>query len=265
METTSMLKFRFFILMVSFLPALLFSSIAHSQELTVQADRWCPYNCEPGSPAPGYVVEVLQAIFEGSGTKIRYQIVPWDRALMQTRDGNSDAAIGATQNEVNTFGLLIGSESVGNSSDCLYVAANNQMKFSKVDDLDTLNRIGVASGYNYSEEIDAWLKRPQNKSKVFVQKGEGPAETNARNLALGRLDGLIEDHYVMQQVIVKFGLEHKVILAGCQQQTKIFVAFSPKLKNATAMVKKFDDGMSKLRQSGRLSKILARYELIDWK
>ncbi len=243
----------------------LFSSVAHSQELTVQADRWCPYNCEPGAAAPGYVVELMQAIFGPKGIRIRYEIVPWDRALVQTREGKADVAIAATQHEVNAFNLLIGHESVGYSSDCLFVGASNPLKFTNVDDLNSLKRVGISSGYSYSEDIDAWLKRPENKGKIIVQKGEDPAEINARNLALGRLDGVIEDDHVMLHMITKLGIEHQVGLAGCQKQTKIFVAFSPKLKNAPQVVREFDEGMESLRRSQQLARILGKYGLSDWK
>ena len=82
---------------------------------------------------------------------------------------------------------------------------------------------------------------------------------------MGRLDGVIEDDHVMQQLIFKFGLEHDLVLAGCQKQTKIYAAFSPKLKNAQYLVKEFDEGMETLRQNGQLAKILAKYGLTDWK
>ena len=184
---------------------------------------------------------------------------------MQAHDGKADAAIAATQHEVDTFGLLVGRESVGYSSDCLYVGADNKIKFTNVHDLDTLKRIGISSGYSYSEDIDAWLRRPENKGKIIEQRGESPGEINARNLALGRLDGIIEDDHVMSQIMSKLGIEHEVALAGCQKQTKIFVAFSPKLKNAQQVVKEFDEGMEALRQSQQLAKILAKYGLSDWK
>jgi polar amino acid transport system substrate-binding protein len=259
------ISLRRFLLLATLSFSFLFSATARSQELTVQADRWCPYNCEPGTATPGYVIELLQAIFEPKGIKIRYEVVPWDRTLIQARDGKADVALAATQHEADTFGLLIGSESIGDSSDCLYVGPNNKIKFSSAGDLNSLKRIGVSSGYSYSTEIDAWLKRPENRSKIIVQKGEEPAEINARNLALGRLDGVIEDDHVMQQLIFKFGLEHDLVLAGCQKQTKIYAAFSPKLKNAQYLVKEFDEGMETLRQNGQLAKILAKYGLTDWK
>ncbi len=246
------------------LPVLL-PSKALSQELTVQADRWCPYNCEPNSAAPGYIIEILQAIYQPRHVNIRYEIVPWDRTLMQTRDGKTGAAIAATEHEVAAYGLLVGHEPIGYSSDCLYVGAANKIKFTSTDELNTLKRIGISSGYSYSEDIDAWLRRPENRGKVFVQKGESPAAINARNLALGRLDGVIEDDHVMQHVLAKLGIEHDVALAGCLKQTPIFVAFSPKLKNAQQMVRDLDEGMGTLRQSQQLARILARYGLTDWK
>jgi polar amino acid transport system substrate-binding protein len=259
------LLLRRFLLLATLSFSALLSAPAGSQELTVQADRWCPYNCEPGTATPGYVIELLQAIFEPKGIKIRYEVVPWDRTLIQTRDGKADAALGATQHEIETFGLLAGSEPIGDSSDCLYVGPHNKIKFSNAEDLNSLKRIGVSSGYSYSADIDAWLKRPENKGKIVVQKGEEPGGINARNLALGRLDGVIEDDHVMQQLIFKFGLQHDLVLAGCQNQTKIYAAFSPKLKNAQHIVKEFDEGMETLRQNGQLAKILAKYGLTDWK
>ncbi|HEX7644457.1 MAG TPA: transporter substrate-binding domain-containing protein [Burkholderiaceae bacterium] len=245
--------------------AALFPPSARCEELTVQADLWCPYNCEPQSAAPGYIVEVLQAIYGPKNIGIRYEVVPWDRALILVHDGKADAAIGATQNEVNNFSLLIGREAIGFSSDCLFVGAGSKVRFNSVEDLNSLKRIGLASGYSYSNEVDAWLKRPGNRDRIFVQKGENPAAINAKNLALGRLDGVIEDDHVMRHLLGKLGLEREVSLAGCQKQTKIFVAFSPKLKNVQQVIKTFDDGVVALRESQQLAKILAKYGLSDWK
>ena len=257
------------LLQIAFLAALaggvFHASIAHADELTVQADRWCPYNCVPESSAPGYVIELLQAILGTHGTAILYQVVPWDRTLIQVRDGKADAAIGVTQHEVDTFGLLVGNEPIGYSSDCLYVAATNKLKFSKADDLNVLRKIGISSGYSYSKDLTEWLGRAENRNKVYVQKGEVPSEINAMNLARGRLDGVIEDDHVMQQLIYKLKLERDVVLAGCQNRTTIYVAFSPKLKGVDTKIKQFDDGISTLRKSGQLAKILAKYGLTDWK
>jgi polar amino acid transport system substrate-binding protein len=241
------------------------STLANAQELIVQGDLWCPYTCEPSSTEPGYVIDMMKAVFDRHGIKFRYEIVPWNRTLLQTRDGKASVAVVATRQEAEKSGLLIGPEPVGNPSDCLYVAPSNKLKFTKADDLNGFKSLGLAAGYVYSDEITAWINRVENKKKVQLQTGENPAETNAKNLSLGRLDGAIEDEQVMQHTLTKLGLEHKIILAGCGKQTPVFVAFSPKLKNAHELIKIFDDGVADLRQSKQLAKILAKYGLNDWK
>jgi len=55
--------------------------------LLVLSDPWCPYNCQPDSDKPGYVVEMLREIFPPPTWQLKYQIVPWDRALQQVREG----------------------------------------------------------------------------------------------------------------------------------------------------------------------------------
>lgn len=237
---------------------------AQGQQLVVQADQWCPYNCKPGAAQPGYAIEILQAVFE-PGIKIKYEVVPWDRAMYQTQQGDAGAVVAATQRQVDAYGLLTGQETVGNSNDCLYVAAANQKKISRPQDLDTLNSVAIVSGYTYAGDFNAWLGRPENKGKIVVQRGEAPAEANARNLALGRLDGVIENYQVMSHIIYNQGLGHDLAATICQKQTPIYIAFSPKLANVRQIVKQFDDGVAKLRQSGQLAKILARYGQGDWK
>jgi len=245
--------------------SLVLSAPANAQVLIVQGDLWCPYNCEPGAAQAGYVIDVLHAVFDRNGIKFRYEVVPWYRTLLQTRDGRASIAVVATQKEAQQYGLLIGRALIGISSDCLYVAAANKLKYAKAEDLDALKALGISAGYIYSDEIGAWLGRRENKNKIRVQTGDRPSEINAMNLALGRLDGAIEDDYVMRHVITKLKLEGKIALAGCGKATPVYVAFSPKLENAQKLVAQFDDGLEELRQNDQLAKILAKYGLSEWK
>src|SRR5271168_4005678 len=87
---------------------LLTAQPAYSQQLVVQADSWCPYNCQPESAEPGYAIEMLQAVFDHAGQKIKYEIVPWDRALQQAGAGMASAAVAATRMQAEKHGLLIG-------------------------------------------------------------------------------------------------------------------------------------------------------------
>jgi polar amino acid transport system substrate-binding protein len=258
-------RLRRIFLLVLFLPALLIPVPGLAQELIVQADRWCPYNCDPEATEPGYAIELMQTIFASSGVTIKYEVVPWDRALMQAQDGTASAAVAAVRQQADAHGLLVGNEPIGTSNDCLWVAASNPVKFQKADDLNSLRSVAIVSGYNYSQELGIWLDRPENKHKIVTQRGAKPAEINAMNLALGRLDGVVENRHVMQHTIFKLGLERQVISAGCQKEVPIYIAFSPNLENVQQLMKKLDEGIDKLRRDKQLAKILDKYGLSDWK
>ena len=41
---------------------LVLAARAHAERLQVVADIWCPFNCQPDAPLPGYIIEVLTAV-----------------------------------------------------------------------------------------------------------------------------------------------------------------------------------------------------------
>ncbi|MGK5093936.1 hypothetical protein WDW89_18225 [Deltaproteobacteria bacterium TL4] len=58
--------------------------------LSVRADFWPPFNGDPKASRPGYMIEVLKAIFEPQGYVVDYQILSWDQALESVRKGEFD-------------------------------------------------------------------------------------------------------------------------------------------------------------------------------
>lgn len=49
---------------------------ARAETITIVADPWCPYNCEPGSDEPGFMVEIARRVFAEAGIEVRYETVP---------------------------------------------------------------------------------------------------------------------------------------------------------------------------------------------
>jgi polar amino acid transport system substrate-binding protein len=246
----------------SFLLWLLTTACAHATPLEVAADEWCPFNCQPDAPMPGYVIELLKNIFPQG---ITYRVVPWKRAVLQTQKGISAAAVGATAAMAAAEHLQIGREPVAFTSDCLYVAAGNPLRYQgKADDLNPLKRVGIVLGYEYHDGFGEWLARAANKAKVYIASGHQPAEANLRKLAAGSLSGMIEAGVVMDYLLHRAGLSQAVVRAGCDTPVPIYVAFGPKSPAADALVVTFDQGMAALRKSGKLASILAKYGLTDW-
>ncbi|MDL5030688.1 transporter substrate-binding domain-containing protein [Pelomonas sp. APW6] len=241
------------------------ASAGTGQSLLALSDPWCPFNCQPDSDRPGYVVEMLRDVFTPPTWRLSYRIVPWDRALQEVRDGQAALALVLTREQAQQHGLLIGRETVGEPIDCLYVSAGNPLRFSRASDLDSLRQVAVVSGYEYEHAFGEWLARPANRPKIVFTRGANPAEVNARNLARGRVDGVIETAAVMQLQIQQLRLQDRIREAGCQPASPVYVGFSPRLPQAARLVEQFDQGIVEMRHNRRLARLLARYGLQDWK
>ncbi|MBT5829568.1 MAG: hypothetical protein HOH77_05165, partial [Candidatus Latescibacteria bacterium] len=46
---------------------------AHADEITLVADTWCPYSCDPSSDQPGILIEVAKIILEQAGHTVVYK------------------------------------------------------------------------------------------------------------------------------------------------------------------------------------------------
>ena len=234
--------------------------------LTVVADTYCPYNCVAGAKPEGFLVDVTREIFEAKGYTVTYKVVPWTRALKMVKEGQADIALGSPPEEAEPNGLIKGREPVGYATDCLYVRADNPLKYNnRADDLNSLNKVGTVVDYQYYEQFGVWLKRPENKKKNIPTRGETASQTNLIHLVQGRLDGVFETSAVMDYQIMQNQVEDKVRVAGCQKQQQVFNLFSPVRSDARELAAQFDEGILALEKSGKIGKILARYGIHDWK
>jgi polar amino acid transport system substrate-binding protein len=241
------------------------NALGQTPVMVVQADRWCPYNCEPGTKAPGYVVEILQKVFELDGVKLNYQVTPWDRAIKNAREGKAAAVIGASANEARERNLLIGKEPVGFASDCLYVAHSNPLRYQTATDLDGLRSVAVVSGYTYAAGLGDWVVDPKNKSRIVMSHGDEPNVANLRNLARGLIDGVIDEAAVLKMMANDLGVSDKVRLAGCTGREAVFVAFSKRFPDAQSKAAQLDRGLVDMRKNGSLRTLLKAYGQSDWK
>lgn len=243
--------------------------LAHAEQpkiLTVVADTYCPYNCAVGAKQEGILVDLTRAIFEAKGYQIRYKVVPWTRALKMVKEGKADIALGSPPEEADTHGLIKGNEPIGYGVDCVYVQADNPLKYNnRADDLNSLKKVGTVVDFQYYEQMGEWLQRPENKNKNFPARGETASETNLIHLSLGRLDGVMETSAVIDYLIMQKKLQGKVRVAGCHKPQAVFNLFSPQRKDARQLAAELDSGILALEKEGKVQQILDRYGVYQWK
>lgn len=237
--------------------------------VSLRSDLWCPYTCEPDSEEPGYVVEMARAVFATAGHTVDYRLLPWPRALEGVRRGLFGGAIGATVTDGRD--LVFGREPVGMQINALALpaarlAAGAGFRYAGPDSLRGL-RLGVAMGYTYDNgPLDAYLREEENagSGRVVSARGEDVIAANLRRLMAGQVDAVLDSAAVLSQAITDMGLQGDVTVVEIGAAVPVYIAFSPVDPRASGYVGLLDAGIARLRSSGALAAILARYGVEDW-
>jgi polar amino acid transport system substrate-binding protein len=250
-------------LFLSILGMLLIPSILLADEITIVADVWCPYNCEPGSDKPGFMIEIAQYALQKAGHQVVYKTLPWARAIEEVRKGNNTAVVGAAVDDTPDF--VFPEIAIGVSRPCFYVDKSNPWKYQGIDSLSSI-RLGAILDYAYGEGVDRYIETNRETLNVQIVPGETALEQNVQKLLSGRIDVFIEGEMVMGNFLKQSRQETLVKSAGCYEESQeVFVAFSPALAESREYAKILSEGMQELRTSGALQKILESYGLKDWK
>ena len=229
--------------------------------ISIRADEWYPMNGTPGAEKPGFMIEIAQRALEKGGHSIDYKLMPWERAIDETRKGSVDCVVGAY--EADAPDLIFPDEAMGEDDTGFYVAKGNSYTHS----MDALKskKIGVIGGYAYDDgEIDAYIAT--NDPNVSISKGNDALEKNIKKLEAGRIDVVLESPPVINAKLAEMGLADKIVLATTLgDPSALYVACSPANPKSKEYAQLMGDGVRELRASGELAKIMGRYGLQDWK
>jgi len=236
--------------------------LATAEVIQLRADVWCPFNCEPKSDKPGYMIEIAKAALEGNGDTIEYQTLNWARAISDARDGKYQGIVGAAKSDAPEFSYP--TKSLGRSINCFYVRTDNPWVYKGIDSLKDIS-VAVIKDYTYGEPLDEYIKKnAKNAKKIDVVSGDNPLELNLKKLDAGRVVSYIEDDSVYKNYLLRKGIQPKVKNAGCLDSSPIYIAFSPKYLRGKELAKKLSDRVDSMRKDGSLKKLLDTYGITDW-
>lgn len=242
----------------AFLALIASAATLKAQPLIIAGDPWCPINCEANSSRPGIFVELAQQIFAEAGITVQYRNINWARTLQQVRSGHVNAAIGAGHEDAPDF--IYTDTPVALARNCFYTRADSTWRYAGPDSLLRM-RLGVINDYSYGEELNAYiLKHGGNAARVQQASGERALALSITKLQRGRLDVVLENTWVMQNLLSRQGQSGALREAGCREpDVPIYLAFSPQLESSRHYVEIFQQGLARYRADGRLQKLLQAY------
>ena len=243
---------------------------AHAETVTLVADGWCPYNCEPNADKPGFMIEIAREAFGKHNITVEYSNLPWARAITEAREGNFTGIIGAYYGDAPDF--IFPSVPQGVSQFSFYVNAGDQWNYNGIDSLAGRS-LGVINDYSYSLDLDAYIeKNKADATLIQILSGDNAIDNNVKKLLAKRVDTIIEDRQAMSYYLspdeyasIRTSIRQAGTLpSGDDDNGAIFIAFSPKSPNA----KKYADILSaetiEMSKNGALKEILGRYGIEDF-
>jgi len=252
------------ILLLVVLLAACTTQAAAAETLSIRSDIWPPYNDEPKSIKPGYMINVLLEIFKPQGYALDYQQLSWTESLEAVRKGEFNAVVGASKDDAPDF--IFPKESFGISDTAFFVKKGSNWKYTGRGSLEKI-RLGVIESYSYDEDLDAYIKAKRGTKLIVEATGEDPLANLIRLLQTGQIDAIAEDSNVMLATFIakKVPMGSIVSAGSSKEKSTLYVAFSPKHPKSKELAAKFDAGIKSLRSSGKLKAILGLYGLTDWK
>lgn len=230
--------------------------------ISLRADQWCPYNCTPDAERPGYVVEIARQAFAPAQIQVDYALLNWARSIEDARAGHFDGIIGALQADAPDF--VFPSEPVGMTTDGFAVRKGTAFHVDGPKSFDG-KVIGAIISYAYTSEVQSYIEsNKDDRSKVQLTSGEDALAQNLKKLAAGRLDIVVDDANVLARAIKLAGLEDRLTIADHGTPVPIYIAFSPASPKARDYAALLTAGILRMRASGQLADILARYDVADW-
>jgi len=237
------------------------SGLINAETLKVSTIDWCPQLC-PSNELPGYVMDTVRMVFEGSPYELMTRTYPWTRAIKLVEKGDYHALLSPAKAEAP--GLLFPMHEIGVQRMCFFTKKESNWLYSGLESLAGL-KIGVANDTSI-EELNKYMK--QNKKQFdFLPYNDAYLIKSFRKLEAGRVDTFIFTYNSAVYEMKKMGVYGKYRSAGCVSIAKIYMAFTPiasKKSVVEKMMNYFDFRMGSLKKSGELAKIMQRYQLEDW-
>lgn len=240
---------------------------SNNTEILISYTEVCPFMCTQEKNR-GFVTDIAEAVFTTAGYKVNFLALPWARAISDINSGKTDAIISAAKSEAP--GLIFPSQEIAMQSDCIFGRKDDD--WVPGEDVKSYKGRKTIVFSGWTKEIDFKKELGQDEYDNRFQHfsmDHTYLPRSIKMISLFRADGFWMEPQVVQYFF-KNGSDEKqkseIKNLGCIKRQKLYIGFSPnKPELSKKLALQFDEGITALRQNGKLKLILDKYNLKDWK
>ncbi len=231
---------------------LLFSALAIQAEektFSLITGDWYPYIGNK-LKNQGWTMEVARAALEPQGYKVTLRLVPWQRAVAESKQGSADALFLSYYVKEREQWYVF-SDAIGQARTGFFALKSSHIHFQKLQDLKGVT-VGLTRGAAVSPEFD---------SASYLQKEETADDLGSlKKLLKSRIDLYAGPELVAKQIMKMEMTAHqrdKIEFIEPPLAThNLYLAISKKAKNYLQKRKDFNRGFKQIIENGQYKKIL---------
>lgn len=230
--------------------------ISAKEKVRLTTGEWNPYISQ-SLDNQGLFAQITIEAFATQNVEVELGFFPWQRVFQLSKNGEWDGTIAYAKTEERTKFYLY-SEPLYTGQYVLFHLKSRPLKWQKYSDLHDI-KIAATRGFGGmgQEFLDA------EKNKVIHVDRLASDDQSFSMLLLNRVQAVASDLEVGTVLINKLFPPEKAALithsSRLIQQAKYHLVLSKNLKKNELLMKKFNNGLNQLKQSGRYNQILAEF------
>ena len=226
------------------------ASGAGGKELIVGTDAaYAPFESENADKTvSGFDIDILKAIGEKAGLKLRFINTPWEGLFNQLASGDRDILISAITITDERKKVMDFSDPYFEAAQLIAVPANS--KVTKMDDLKKL-KVGVQTGTTGDEIVGNLV----GKSNANIKRFEG-TPLAIKELENGGVDAVVADNGVITNFQKNNSSAFKVVSDASFKKEHYGIAVKT---GNTELLKKINEGLAAIKADGTYDKIYQNY------
>lgn len=224
-----------------------------SHTVTVVTGEWPPYVTRSGAQH-GPLGQVTERVFNNAGYRVSFIFQPWKRSKDQVREGEADVLMPAycSADRIASYRC---SDAIITGKQVLFHRRDMPFSWSAIKDLQNYV-IGGTLGYYYGEAFEAAEQRGDLKVLRIASDA-----TNMRLLMKGRIQLYPQDKAVGFAMLHNLFPPERWSEVTCDDtplhEQSLHLLFTRKTPRGAKLQRVFNQGLSHLRHTGELSRIMS--------
>lgn len=202
----------------------------------------------------GISIDIAQNIFSALGCELKFEKMPWARALESVKSGHIDLISGAFSTSERQEFVYFSSIPL-QSPNVLFLRRGEEPKWklsSLADITNTSFKLGIQIDVSYSREFDLLIEKAEFMTHLHANSSRASLW---QMLSLKRVDGVIADRMTGLIELKNLGMKDEIVPSSLIVSNEpSFFAFSKKT-TTKEFVGQFDTIFLNLRNDGTIDKI----------